>query len=68
MVEQEGGFSDVGKQDWVAERGTKRNVHAFKFNPDRIRELRVGEFVLYRTARNTREKPKVVYVRNPLST
>lgn len=67
MVEQEGGFSDVGKQDWVAERGTKRNVHAFKFNPDRIRELRVGEFVLYRTARNTREKPKVVYVRNPLS-
>lgn len=65
MTEQESGYSDAGKTDWTGGRGTKRNVDRFKFNPNRIRELRVGEFVVYRTAKDVHEGPRAVYVRKP---
>ncbi|HGF8086421.1 TPA: hypothetical protein QFF51_002199 [Enterococcus faecium] len=34
-------------------------------NPNRLRDLRQGEFVVYRTALNVREIPRVVYIRKP---
>lgn len=65
MTEQETGYSDAGKTDWTGGRGTKRDVERFKFNPNRIKALRRGEFVVYRTAMEVQEAPRVVYVRNP---
>lgn len=66
MTEQEAGYSDAGKTDWTGGRGTKRNVDRFKFNPNRIRDLRKGEFVVYRTAAEVHEYPRTVYIRKPL--
>lgn len=66
MTEQEAGYSDAGKTDWTGGRGTKRNVDRFKFNPNRIRDLRKGEFVIYRTAKDFHEAPRVVYIRKPI--
>lgn len=65
MTEQEAGYSDAGKTDWTGGRGTKRNVDRFKFNPNRIRDLRQGEFVVYRTAKEVHEAPRAVYIRKP---
>lgn len=65
MTTQEAGYSDMGKVDWTGERGTKRDVDRFKFNPNRIRALRTGEFVVYRTAEDVQEPPRVVYIRKP---
>lgn len=67
VTEQEEGYADFGKTDWTRGKGTKRNVDRFKFHPNRIRELRTGEFVVYRTAKNVHEAPRAVYVRNPLA-
>lgn len=66
MIEQEEGYSDVGKADWTGERGTKRNVDRFKINPNAIKALRTGEFIVSRTAKNVDEPPQTVYVRNAL--
>lgn len=66
MIEQEEGYSDVGKADWTGERGTKREVDRFKVNPNVLKGLRTGEFVVYRTAQNVDEPPQKVYVRNAL--
>lgn len=67
VTEQEEGYADFGKTDWIGSKGTKRNVDRFKFHPNRIRELRTGEFVVYRTAKNVHEAPRAVYIRNPLA-
>lgn len=66
MIEQESGYSDVEKTDWTGERGTKRNVDRFKVNPNRIKALRTGEFIVYRSAMNVDVPPQLVYVRNVL--
>lgn len=66
VVTQEEGFADVGNMDWKGEKGTKRKVDRFKFHPNRIRDLRRGEFVVYRTAKDIHEPPRAVYFRNPL--
>lgn len=66
MTEQEDGYSDVGKIDWSGQRGTKRNVNKFKISPDRIKELRKGEFIVHRTATDEDIPPQMVYVRNVL--
>ncbi|OTN84079.1 helicase HerA-like domain-containing protein [Enterococcus faecium] len=65
VVTQEAGFSDVSKLSWEGDKGTKRQVDRFKINPNRLRDLRQGEFVVYRTAMNVREIPRVVYIRKP---
>jgi hypothetical protein len=65
MIEQEQGFSDVEKTDWVASRGTKRNVRNFVVHPDDLRDLRQGEFVVYRKSGSIREQARRVYVANP---
>lgn len=66
VTEQEDGYSDVGKSDWSGDRGTKRNVDRFKISPNKIKELRTGEFIIYRTAENVNLPPQKVYVRNAL--
>ncbi|OTO02247.1 TraM recognition domain-containing protein [Enterococcus sp. 5B3_DIV0040] len=66
MIEQEEGYSDVGRADWTGQRGTKRNVNKFKISPDRIKGLRTGEFIVYRTAKESDVPPQLVYVRNVL--
>ena len=66
MIEQEDGYSDVGKADWTGERGTKRNVDRFKVNPNALKALRTGEFIVYRTAMDVDIPPQKVYVRNAL--
>lgn len=66
MIEQEEGYSDVGKADWTGERGTKRNVDRFKINPNTIKALRTGEFIVSRTAKSVDVPPQTVYVRNAL--
>lgn len=66
MIEQQEGFSDVNKTDWVAERGTKRNVDKFKIHPDTIKALRKSEFVIGRKANDVREKECIVYARKPV--
>lgn len=66
MTEQEAGYSDLDKTDWTGGRGTKHNVDKFKINPNRIKALRTGEFVVHRTAQNIDVPPQVVYVRNVL--
>lgn len=66
MVEQEDGFSDVGKADWIGERGTQRNVDRFKISPNRFKELRTGEFIIHRSAENVHVPPQLIYVRNAL--
>lgn len=66
MIEQEDGYSDVGKADWTVERGTKRNVDRFKVNPNALKALRTGEFIVYRTAMDVDIPPQKVYVRNAL--
>lgn len=65
VVTQEAGFSDASKLSWEGDKGTKRQVERFKINLNRIRGLRQGEFVVYRTALNVREIPRVVYIRKP---
>lgn len=65
VVTQEAGFSDASKLSWEGDKGTKRQVDRFKINPNRLRDLRQGEFVVYRTALNVREIPRVVYIRKP---
>lgn len=67
MIEQEDGYSDAGKTDWTGERGTKRNVDRFKINPNRLKSLRTGEFIVYRSAKNIDVPPQLVYVRNVLN-
>ena len=39
----------------------------FKINPNKIKELRTGEFIIYRTAENVNLPPQKVYVRNALN-
>lgn len=65
MVEQEHGYSDVEKTDWVASRGTVRNVRNFSIHPDEFKDLRQGEFVVYRKSKSVREQAVRVYVTNP---
>ncbi|EGP4846560.1 DUF853 family protein [Enterococcus faecium] len=65
VITQEAGFSDASKLSWEGDKGTKRQVDRFKINPNRLRDLRQGEFVVYRTALNVREIPRIVYIRKP---
>lgn len=66
VVNQEEGFADAGSVSWQGEKGTQRTVDRFKFHPNRIRNLRRGEFVVYRTAMDIHEPPRAVYMRNPV--
>lgn len=66
-VEQQAGYSDVNKTDWVAEDGTQRNVENFIVRGQMIRELRTGEFIVYRKGNNTREPIRKVYLRKVVS-
>lgn len=63
MIEQQGGYSDVNKSDWVAERGTQRNVENFIVRGQDLRDLRTGEFIIYRKGANSREPIRKVYLR-----
>lgn len=65
MTQQEHGYSDVEKTDWIGERGTVRGVHSFTIHPDDLRDIRQGEFVVYRKAKSIREQAKRVYAANP---
>lgn len=65
MTQQEHGYSDVEKTDWIGERGTVREVHSFVIHPDDLRDIRQGEFVVYRKAKSIREQAKRVYAANP---
>ncbi|MGM0208475.1 hypothetical protein IGI96_002995 [Enterococcus sp. DIV0421] len=65
VIEQEAGYSDLEKTDWVASRGTMRNVRNFVVHPDDIRDIRQGEFVVYRKSGSIREQARKVYVANP---
>lgn len=67
VVAQEEGYSDVGNISWQGEKGTRRDVDRFNFHPNRFRNLRQGEFAVYRTAKNVHEIPRAVYMRNPLA-
>lgn len=67
VVNQEEGYSDVGNVSWQGEKGTRRDVDRFNFHPNRFRNLRQGEFAVYRTAKNVHEVPRAVYMRNPLA-
>lgn len=63
MVEQQSGYSDVSKTDWVAERGTQRDVENFIVRGQTLRDLRTGEFIVYRKGDNSREPIRKVYLR-----
>jgi len=52
--------------DLTGDKGTIRNVDKYKIHPNKIRNLRTGEFVFARKASNEVPEPEVVYVRNPL--
>ncbi|MDA9469887.1 type IV secretion system DNA-binding domain-containing protein [Enterococcus sp. 5H] len=62
MVEQQTGYSDVSKTDWVAERGTQRDVENFIVRGQTLRDLRTGEFIVYRKGANSREPIRKVYL------
>lgn len=61
MLEQ--GYADAGKMDWVGGRGTGREIDPFHVNPNTIRGLRKGEFIVYRTAAEVRTPIRKVYFR-----
>lgn len=65
VTEQESGYSSFNRSSWTGEKGTKRNVSVFKIHPDTIKELKKGEFVLYRKASQAYTEPSKVYVRKP---
>ncbi|MGG5373366.1 type IV secretory system conjugative DNA transfer family protein [Enterococcus sp. AZ196] len=67
VVNQEEGYSDAGNISWQGEKGTRRDVDRFNFHPNRFRNLRQGEFAVYRTALNVHEVPRAVYMRNPIA-
>lgn len=46
--------------------GTVRNVDKYKINPDEIRALRQGKFVIHRKATSEEISPDFVYARYPL--
>lgn len=64
MVEQEYGYSDLEKTDWISSRGTVRNVRNFIVHPDELRDVRQGEFIVYRKSKSIREQASRVYVVN----
>ncbi|EPE2272446.1 hypothetical protein ACSG6T_000259 [Enterococcus faecalis] len=63
MIEQQAGLYDIGKKDFLAQRGTVRDVERYYLDPKRIRALRKGEYYVYRKADSINERPKVVYMR-----
>lgn len=63
VTEQQQGYSDVSKADWVGEKGTQRNVENFNVRGQDIRDLRTGEFYVYRKGANSREPIRKVYLR-----
>ncbi len=63
MIEQQSGYSDVNRTDWQAERGTQRRVENFIVTGQMLRDLRTGEFIIYRKGANTREPIRKVYLR-----
>lgn len=63
MTTQEDGYSDVNKTDWVGERGTKRDVNRFIVEPDTIKGLRKGEYIIYRKGDDNREPIRKVFIR-----
>lgn len=65
VTEQEQGYSDVERSDWSGSRGTKRNVRNLIIHPDTIKDLRTGEFIVYRKANNIREQARRLYANNP---
>ncbi|WP_163531444.1 TraM recognition domain-containing protein [Halobacillus ihumii] len=60
---QEGRLKRVDRK---ADQGTVRLVQKYKITPDEIRNLRTGEFVIFRKAAKDKIDPEVVYVRHPL--
>lgn len=60
---QEGRLKRVEQK---ADKGTVRHVQKYKITPDEIRDLRTGEFIIYRKAAKEKIEPEVVYVRHPL--
>lgn len=65
MTEQEQGYSDAGRSDWSGSRGTQRGVRNFVFHPDDLRDMRQGEFMMFRKSNNLREQARRIYANNP---
>lgn len=61
---QSGSLKRIEKK---ADMGTVRGVHKYKIPPDEIRNLRTGQFVVYRKASKENVEPEIVYVRHPLA-
>lgn len=64
VVQQEAGYSDVGKSDWTGEKGTKRNVDRFIVHPNKIRKLKQGEYIVERKASSKEIPTQSVYIRS----
>ncbi|MBC1572760.1 DUF853 family protein [Listeria sp. FSL L7-1426] len=65
VTEQEEGYGSMNNVNWKGEKGTKREVSVFKIHPDTIKELKQGEFIMYRKASTEYEEPRKVYIRQP---
>ncbi|EEO6566792.1 DUF853 family protein [Listeria monocytogenes] len=65
VTQQEEGYGNMNNVNWKGEKGTKREVSVFKIHPDTIKELRQGEFIMYRKASTEYEEPRKVYIRQP---
>ncbi|MBC1608882.1 DUF853 family protein [Listeria welshimeri] len=65
VTQQEEGYGNMNNVNWKGEKGTKREVSVFKIHPDTIKELKQGEFIMYRKASTEYEEPRKVYIRQP---
>lgn len=63
VTTQEEGYSSTNRINWTGDKGTKRDVRNFKVEPDKIKELKQGEFILYRKASEEYEEPRKIYAR-----
>ncbi|WP_159458339.1 type IV secretory system conjugative DNA transfer family protein [Listeria sp. ILCC797] len=63
VTTQEEGYSSLNRINWTGDKGTKRDVRNFKVEPDKIKELKQGEFILYRKASDEYEEPRKIYAR-----
>lgn len=66
VTQQEDGFSDLNKTDWVGDKGTQREVENYTIHPNTIKGLRTGEFIIGRKANNVHEQIRKVYMRKPI--
>lgn len=59
--------SKLKRKEEKGDRGTARAVQKYSIEPQQLRHLSVGQFVLQRKSKGLEEEPKVVYARNPLT-